>query len=82
MTLNYEPEKWMLVNNELYYLSLMTIRYQKPKDLVDRYIRLWFNTNELAKYLKDLGKNYDKSRIKNDFSTNKEIVLMTCKYYR
>lgn len=82
MTLNYEPEKWMLVNNELYYLSLMTIRYQKPKDLVDRYIRLWFNTNELAKYLKDLDKNYDKSRIKNDFSTNKEIVLMTCKYYR
>ena len=82
LTLEYDPENWMIVNNELVYLSPMTIRYQKEKDLVDRYLRLWFNTKELAKYLAEKGKNYDKSRLKDDFSTNKEIVLMTCKYYR
>ena len=82
LTLDYEPDKWMIKEDELIYLSPMTIRYQKEKDLVDHYIRLWFNTNELASFLSKLGKNYDKSRIKNDFSTNKEIVLMTCKYYR
>lgn len=82
LTLDYEPYNWMIVNNELVYLSPMTILYQKEKDLVDRYLRLWFNTKELAKYLAEKGKNYDKSRLKDDFSTNKEIVLMTCKYYR
>ena len=82
LTLDYKPDKWMIKGDELIYLSPMTIRYQKEKDLVDHYIRLWFNTNELASFLGKLGKNYDKSRIKNDFSTNKEIVLMTCKYYR
>ena len=82
MTLDYEPDKWMKVGNALYYVYPMFIRYQKEKDLVDRYIRLWFNTKELANYMKNINVFYDKSRIKDEYSTNKEIVLMACKYYR
>ncbi len=82
MTLNYEPDKWMLVDGTMYYVYPMFILYKKEKDLVDRYIRLWFNTKELAKFMENNGVFYDKTRIKDEFSTNKEIVLMTCKYYR
>ena len=82
MTLDYEPDKWMLVNNELYYVYPMFILYKKEKDLVERYIRYWFNTKELAKFMTENGVFYDKSRIKDEYSTNKEIVLMACKYYR
>lgn len=82
MTLNYEPDKWMIANGTLYYVYPMFILYQKEKDLADRYIRLWFNTKELANYMKNNGVSYDKSRIKDEGSTNKEIVLTICKYYR
>lgn len=82
MTLAYEPDKWMIYNNELYYIYPMFIIYQKEKDLAEKYIRLWFNTKELANFMANCGVSYDKSRIKDDFSTNKSIVLTTCKYYR
>ena len=82
MTLSYEPDKWMLVNDTLYYIYPVFIIYKKEKDLAERYIRLWFNTTELFEFLKQKGIFYDKKRIKNEYVTNKEIVLTTCKYYR
>ena len=82
MTLNYEPENWKIVDNDLYYVYPYFIRYQKEKDLAEKYIRLWFNTKDLDKYLSNLGIFYDKSRIKDEYFTNKEIVLAVCKYYR
>ena len=82
MTLNYEPEHWIIVENNLYYTYPTFIRYQKEKDLAEHYIRLWFNTEELSKYLSNLNIFYDKNRIKAQYSTNKEIVLAVCKYYR
>ena len=82
MTLDYEPDKWMLVDGKLYYIYPSFIMYSKEKDLADKYIRLWFNTKELANYLAKLGVFYDKSRLKEDFQTNKQIVLTVCKYYR
>lgn len=82
MTLDYEPEWWTLVNNTLYYTRPIFIKFQKEKDLADHYIRLWFNTHELAKYLAKLGISYDKSRIKDEYSTNKQVVLTVLKHYR
>ena len=82
MTLNYEPDKWMLVGETLYYTYPFFIVYKKEKDLVERYIRLWFNTKELADYISNMGVYYDKSRVKSEYSVNKEIVLATCKFYR
>lgn len=82
MTLNYAPEYWLIVDDKLYYTYPHFINYSKEKDLVDRYLRLWFPTKELVNYL---GKNnvfIDKNRLKDEFSTNKEIVGIVCKYYR
>ena len=82
VTLNYEPDYWMIKDGKLFYTYMMVIAYKKEKDLVERYIRLWFNTTELHQYLDKLDIFYDKNRIKDEYSTNKEIVLMTCKYYK
>ncbi len=82
MTLDYSPNNWMVVLGDLYYIKPLFIIYQKEKDLVDKYLRLWFNTKELAEFLSKNNVFYDKSRIKDEYSTNKHIVLMTCKYYR
>lgn len=82
MTLDYSPDKWMNVSGTLYYIYPMFIIYQKEKDLVDRYMKLWFNTKELAKFMNEKGIFYDKSRVKDEYSANKEMVLTICKYYR
>lgn len=82
MTLDYSPDKWMIKDGELYYVYPLYIRYQKEKDLVEKYIRLWFNTKETSSFMKENGLSFDSSRIKKEYEVNKQIVLMTCKYYR
>ena len=82
VTLNYQIDKWMLYQNELFYLSPEFDTFQKENDLVDHYLRLWFNTKEKAEFLAKNGISFDKKRIKDEYSTNKELVLIVCKYYR
>ena len=82
MTLNYEPDKWIVKDNELYYVYPHFIIYDEEKDLVKRYLRLWFNTKELVQFLNKHDLSFDKTRLKDEYVTNKEIVLMTVKHYR
>ena len=82
MTLDYSPDKWMIKDGELYYIYPIYIRYKKEKDLVEKYIRLWFNTKETASFMKENRLSFDSGRIKKEYEVNKQIVLMTCKYYR
>ena len=82
ITLNYEPDKWILIDGVLYYTYPHAINYVKEKDLADHYIRLWFNTKERAEFLRKKGINVVKNDIKDEYFINKEIVLTVCKYYR
>lgn len=82
MTLNYEPDKWLFANGVLYYVYPHFIIYNEAKDLVKSYLRLWFITKELLQFASKLGLEFDKTRMKDEYTTNKEIVLMTCKYYK
>lgn len=81
MTLDYEPDKWMICNDKLVYVFPLYIIYKKEKDLVEKYLRLWFVSNELKMFLSQKGIKIDNRRIKKEPEINKEIVLMTCKYY-
>lgn len=82
MTLNYEIDKWILKDGELYYVYPHFIIYDEEKDLLKRYLRLWFNTKELIQFLDKHDLSFDKTRLKDEYTTNKEIVLMTIKHYR
>ena len=82
MTLNYEPDKWIIVEGKLHYMLPQFIKYNEEKDLVKRYLRLWYNTKELNQFLNKNGLSYDKSRLKDELVTNKELVLLVVKYYK
>ena len=82
MTLNYEPDKWIIKDGTLYYMLPQFIIYNEDKDLVKKYIRLWFPTKELAQYLANHNLSFDRTRLKEELATNKEMVLMVCKFYK
>ena len=82
MTLNYEIDNWLLVDNVLYYTLPDFIMYNEEKDLVKKYLRLWFVTKDLVTFLSNHGLSIDKNRIKDEYTVNKEMVLMTIKHYK
>ena len=82
MTLNYEPDNWIIKDNTLYYILPQFIIYNEEKDLVKKYLRLWFPTKDLAQYLANRNLSFDKTRLKEELATNKELVLLVCKYYK
>ena len=82
ITLNYEPDRWLLSEGKLYYVYPHILEYNEQKDLVKHYIRLWFNTKELSQFLNEKGLDFDKTRIKDEYTTNKEILLKTVSFYR
>ena len=82
MTLNYEPDKWVMSDGTLYYIYPHFILFDEEKDLVKHYLRLWFATKELVQFLSKNGLTFDAKRLKDEYTTNKGIVLMVCKHYR
>ncbi|MCQ2802384.1 MAG: hypothetical protein MJ225_01725 [Bacilli bacterium] len=82
LTLDYLPENFIIVKGKVFYTYPFYKKYDHKEDLTEKYIRLYFNTNELGNYLKKLGISYDISRIKDSYATNKQIVLTTCKHYK
>lgn len=81
LNLDFSLDKWMLVNDTLYYVSEYCEKYDPKNDFTKFKMREWFFTSELVDFYKQKGILFDKNRIKNQFSVNKEMVLMTCKYY-
>ena len=81
INLDFNLKAWTLVNNKLYYTSLYCEKYDQNKDFTKKMVRQWFLSDELAKYYEKNGVLLDKSRVKDENTVNKEMVLMTCKYY-
>ena len=81
LNLDYSLDKWMLSNDVLYYVGDYCEKYDPKNDFTKWKMREWFFTKELEAYYKNNGVLFDKKRIKDEFSVNKEMVLMTCKYY-
>ncbi len=82
LNLDYSLAKWMLVGEELYYIGDYCEKYNPNYDFTKGPIRMWFLSKELANFYEKLGILFDKNRIKDEKTVNKEMVLMTCKYYQ
>ena len=82
LSLDYSPDKWILVDDKLCYNDSFCARYDDRNDLVKAYLRLWFPTTEMEQYCRKNGISIDKSRSKDQYAVNKQIVLMVCKYYK
>ncbi|MEA5061387.1 MAG: hypothetical protein VB015_03155 [Erysipelotrichaceae bacterium] len=82
ITLDFRPDNWKLYNGRLYYLPFDYVAgYDKNRsfDLVG--LRYWFYTKELADYINSKGLQVDKMRLKDEYATNKEIVMCACQYH-
>lgn len=82
MRLDFSIDKWILVNNKLYYLSYKNEVYEKKKDFTQVEVYLWFYTKNLVQYLKKKGLPIDENRLKGEYDTTLEILKMITKYYR
>ncbi len=81
LNLDYSLDKWMISDDILYYVGDYCEKYNPNRDFTKWKIREWFFTKELADFYKNKGVLFDKNRIKDEYLANKEMVLMTCKYY-
>ena len=79
--LNFDPELFKFDGKDLYYLSEELFEFNDETKFINKGIRLWFYTREFVDLLNQKGLKGDSKRIKEDFVINKQIVLMTCKYY-
>lgn len=82
MALDYRPDNFIFTNGKLYYLPFKCDKFVSKEPFIQEDIRLWFFTKEFIKYCHSLGIDVDESHLKSDYETNKNIALMTVKYYR
>lgn len=82
MDLDYRPENFKFVNAKLYYIPFKYSKFVNNESFIQNDIRLWFFTKDFIKYCHDKGIDVDQSHLKSDYETNKNIALMTVKYYR
>ena len=82
IALDYRPENFIFSNGKLYYMPFKVGKYTNNESFVQNDIRLWFLTKEFIRHCHDQGIDVDESHLKSDYETNKNIALMTVKYYR
>lgn len=83
INIDYKPHNFALINEEFYYLPLKASRgFDKAKSFELEGIRYWYYTKEFNDYCHARNIQIDKSKIKDEYKTNKEIVLAVCRYQR
>ena len=80
--LDMKPDNFLYANGKLYYLPFKCQKFVSNDNFVQHEIRLWFFTKEFVNYCHEKGVDVDQSQLKSDYETNKNIALMTVKYYR
>ena len=82
MQLDYKPENFKYQNGKLYYIPFVCSKFESKDQFILQDIRLWFFTKEFINYCHSKGIDVDKTRLKSDYEVNKNIALLTVKYYR
>ena len=82
LALDMKPDNFVFSNGKLYYMPFKVEKFTTNDNFVQRDLRLWFFTKDFVKYCHDKGIDVDQSHLKSDYETNKNITLMTVKYYR
>ena len=81
--IDFDPLNFRVKNGKLYYLSSFCRKFDENSSFEKSAIFLWFYTKELVAYLSSKGLPVNQNRInKISGETNKQIALMTIKYYK
>lgn len=83
INIDYHPDNFVIYKNQLYYLPFKVTRgFDKARSFEIEGIRWWFYTKEFYAYCASKGFTFDKNKIKDEYKTNKDIVLAVCRYQR
>ena len=82
LAIDMKPDNFIFSKGKLYYVPFICDKYASNDSFVQGDIRLWFFTKEFMTYSRSKGFDVDQSFLKSDYETNKNIALMTVKYYR
>ena len=80
--LDMKPDNFVFKNGKLYYLPFTYEKFVSNDNFVQNDLRLWFYTKEFVQYCHSKGIDADIKRVKSDYETNKNMALMTVKYFR
>ena len=81
LRINFHPENFIYTGKKLVYLPYEYTKFEPNYNFMMNDLRLWFSTKQLSSYVKSKGLQFDDSRVGNEYATNKQIALMTVKYY-
>ncbi len=81
MRIDFHPDNFKFDGKKLVYLPFTYGSFEQGYNFVMGDLRLWFPTKQLAEYMKKKGMPFDEKRVGNEYATNKEIALMSVKYY-
>ncbi|MGM9873386.1 MAG: hypothetical protein ACI31G_00485 [Bacilli bacterium] len=79
--LDFKPDNFIYSNGVLFYKTLDYYPYDEKKAFQIEGIFLWVYSKKLVEYLESKGLPVDMSRVKDEYLTNKEVVLKTVRYY-
>lgn len=82
LQLDFRPNQFVYDGKQMYYLPFRCRAYDNKESFANYYIKLWFYTEDLVKYLKEMDLPYDEKRIGNVYQKNKDMALMAVKYYK
>lgn len=81
--IDFDPMSFRVSNGKLYYLSSFCRKFDENSSFEKSAIFLWFYSKELVAYLSSKGLSVNRNRLsKIPGETNKQIALMTVKYYK
>ena len=81
MRLDFYPHNFIWNGKKLYYVPFKFSNFESGYNFHMKDIRYWYPTKEFAVYARSHGKEFDDKRIGMEYAINKQIALMTVKYY-
>lgn len=82
LALEMKPGNFKWYKNNLYYIPFKFKKFSDQNYFLNDELFYWFATPQLEKYLSSAGISFDHKRIKSEYEINKQITLLSIKYYR
>ena len=81
LRIDFHPDNFKFDGKKLFYLPFQYGTFESGYNFVTKDIKWWFMTKEFKQYAESKGYSVDNSRIGNEYAVNKQIALLTVKYY-
>ena len=81
LRIDFHPDNFKFTGKKLVYLPFKYGAFESGYNFSMKDIKWWFPTKELMDYANSKGFDFDKNRLGNEYAVNKQIALLTVKYY-